>query len=386
MLITMYSFFTAVFLSSVWIFVIYLIRKKQFFIRYLDIYSVSLIYLLFFGRITIPLEFSFTKVVNVEFILNPIVTGLSTEIVTLGTQDIEIFDFLIAIWLLGIFIQLAVFIKQYWAFHKKLSVLPTQEMRQLNEIMRSIQGEKRRHISIQVMCCPHVSSPCSFGVLKKRILLPSRDYSEEELYYILLHEYIHFQNHDLILKMMIYIFSCVFWWNPIVYLLKRDMGQVLEIKCDLTVISQFEPAKKAKYLETLVAQLKENVVTKSSFSLPKVMTPFLGKQDESSIEERFKYIKLFANKKHTSITPRAILLIITCILFFSSYSLVFQASFEAPAQDIVTGEYTEIAQEYIILWENSDGTYTLDFGDSEHEIDEQMAEDLIAQGTQIKQR
>ena len=67
------------------------------------------------------------------------------------------------------------------------------------------------------------------------IYLPKCEYSEEELYYILLHECTHFANGDLYIKWLTQICRCLCWWNPLVYKMQDMLEKNLEIRCDLTV-------------------------------------------------------------------------------------------------------------------------------------------------------
>ena len=46
------------------------------------------------------------------------------------------------------------------------------------------------------------------------------------------------------------------WWNPLVYLLRRDLPQILEIRCDMAVTKDYTVSQKAEYLQTIVNSLK----------------------------------------------------------------------------------------------------------------------------------
>lgn len=102
----------------------------------------------------------------------------------------------------------------------------------------------------------YINVPMEVGIFRKSILLPDEPYTDSELYYILKHEYTHFQNKDLLIKILIYIYWCLFWWNPAIYLLKNDLSQILEIKCDLDVIDHMGNEHRVEYLTTIVTMLK----------------------------------------------------------------------------------------------------------------------------------
>ena len=100
------------------------------------------------------------------------------------------------------------------------------------KVFAEVQGGIGRRIPTELCMCPGLDIPFGIGVFQKRIFLPDKEYSESELFYILKHEYTHFCNHDLVVKMLVNLFCCVFWWNPFVYLLQNDITEILELKCD----------------------------------------------------------------------------------------------------------------------------------------------------------
>lgn len=54
---------------------------------------------------------------------------------------------------------------------------------------------------IRVSYSSQVTVPMGIGLRRRMVLLPRLDYTDEELYYILLHEFTHFSNGDLYVKM-----------------------------------------------------------------------------------------------------------------------------------------------------------------------------------------
>lgn len=90
------------------------------------------------------------------------------------------------------------------------------------KILSEIKEEKKRNLSVMVWKTNQIDIPMGIGLLHKRIFLPGRMYTEAELKNILLHEYTHFINHDTWIKFYMNIFSVLFWWNPMVYLLEKN--------------------------------------------------------------------------------------------------------------------------------------------------------------------
>lgn len=87
-----------------------------------------------------------------------------------------------------------------------------------------------------VKICPLIGSPLVTGLFKPLILLPSDDYSDKELEFILAHERTHIRRHDLWYKLLLLIANAVHWFNPIVYLMVRRAARDLEYSCDYLVV------------------------------------------------------------------------------------------------------------------------------------------------------
>ena len=65
-------------------------------------------------------------------------------------------------------------------------------------------------------------SPAVVGIRKPILVLPEYPFSENELYYVCLHEAEHCRNHDLWLRLLLDIVICTQWFNPLVYLCRRN--------------------------------------------------------------------------------------------------------------------------------------------------------------------
>ena len=64
-------------------------------------------------------------------------------------------------------------------------------------LLQRLTQEKRR-LPVLVFVLPGLDSPCGFGLLRRKILLPEIPYTEEELVCVLRHEYTHFLRHDVL--------------------------------------------------------------------------------------------------------------------------------------------------------------------------------------------
>ncbi|MBR1599718.1 MAG: M48 family metalloprotease [Lachnospiraceae bacterium] len=64
-------------------------------------------------------------------------------------------------------------------------------------------------------------------------LIPTQAYSERELCNIIRHECAHLRKRDHMMVLVADFLCALYWWNPCVYLLKRDMERGLEMRCDM---------------------------------------------------------------------------------------------------------------------------------------------------------
>ncbi len=83
------------------------------------------------------------------------------------------------------------------------------------------------------------------------ILLPNLLFEDEELRYILTHEFDHYYRHDLLWKLCFEILTAVYWWNPLMWFLKKELSAITELKADDTVIKSLDAEKRISYLECL---------------------------------------------------------------------------------------------------------------------------------------
>src|SRR3990172_687227 len=102
-------------------------------------------------------------------------------------------------------------------------------------------------------------TPAVYGVFRPVMLLPANYFdnlSEEEAAHVLLHELAHLKRGDLWLHGICLILQIVYWFNPLILWVQRQMKHVREICCDLTVANVLRE-KTAAYRRTLLNTAKE---------------------------------------------------------------------------------------------------------------------------------
>ena len=378
--ITLFSFVTAVLLSSLLIVALYLSRKSVKTIRMLNFGYLACLYLFCLGRIFFSVELPFAAVIRAPSLMNPL-HDVNEANLPMMDGAFLVSDLLLLVWAVGSILLFAQFLIRYHRGKRDIDRLLKQENQVLQEILDELQRRNKRRIPIQVLCCSGLSTPCGIGLLRRQILLPSQEYTEEELFHILRHELQHFQTHDLLVKWMIRVFQCLFWWNPFVYLLGKDMDQVLEIKCDLSVVKNYSRQETLAYMRTIKSQLEQAIHTEKI--VPVASASLVGNFAMSNVEERFLYLaeSLKPNQRKELSKPAFAVLFVALIM--ASYSFVLQSSYEAPELD-ENGEKIQYMQEdEIKLLHKKDGSYQEICQDELVKVPNYIAEEMIEQGVSV---
>lgn len=106
------------------------------------------------------------------------------------------------------------------------------------------------HKRVGLYSLKKIRTPMLIGLWRPRVLLPSEQYSQDELTFILAHELIHCKNMDLAFKWAGEIIRCIHWFNPLVYFVVNSIGRDCELCCDERVVCI--TGDKTEYGNTLI--------------------------------------------------------------------------------------------------------------------------------------
>ena len=76
---------------------------------------------------------------------------------------------------------------------------------------------------------------------------------DSELRNILRHELTHYQRKDILYKWLVVVVTSLHWFNPLMLLIRREIGKACELSCDETVIRKMSASEKKQYGNTLLA-------------------------------------------------------------------------------------------------------------------------------------
>lgn len=113
---------------------------------------------------------------------------------------------------------------------------------------------------------PLAPAPMLIGIFRPAIYIPDTEYTEVQLRNILLHELTHLQRHDVVVKWLAALAVRLHWFNPIAYLVHREIDRACELACDEAVISNLNNDGKQAYGDTLIAVASEKKLPKTVLS------------------------------------------------------------------------------------------------------------------------
>ncbi|MGF0033934.1 M56 family metallopeptidase [Bariatricus sp. SGI.154] len=323
---------------------IILYRSKNFFAYNTKIIFVGIT--IIFLRLCIPLNFPFTYTIYSAKILLPISKILYADS---GILDYDIFDLFIIIWIIGAITKIVVLCHQKIQLHNYLKEFVIDEHSQYTEILELVQKYYSKDLKIAII--PATVSPAVSGILHPTLILPDNcDLSNEEMKYICLHEIEHCQNHDLWMKMFIEIIACIHWWNPLVYLVKKEYFLTLEVANDCFLMKTQPNVNNIKYADLILKVAKMSMFS----SLPKSADTvhFVGK-NSSNLKTRISFV---LNQPEKKIKERPMMitnLLTLCIAVV--FTLLFVIDPTAPISDEKKGDSFALDSSNAYLLKVSEG-------------------------------
>lgn len=207
-----------------------------------------------------------------------------------------------------------------------------------------------------------VRSPMVTGFCRPVVLFPLHPYSSEDYRNILEHEFTHWKNGDIWVKLMAELVRDIFWWNPLVYWLYSDLTQTLELRCDIMIAKKRDLDGRIAYVHTLEKAAEFAKGKPDLDFLVAAIAEFT--QDEK--ERLFQRVNAILNYKHRpkiAAVATAVTSVFMAVLMVISYSFVIQPYYEAPEDEIEKtveqAKFDEFFSKDSYLVDNQDGTYSL---------------------------
>ncbi|HYN45649.1 MAG TPA: M56 family metallopeptidase, partial [Allosphingosinicella sp.] len=175
---------------------------------------------------------------------------------------------------------------------------------------------------LRLMASDEVPSPLSWGFLRPVILIdPDTLAQAGEADAILAHEVAHIARRDWVALMLTRIAAALFWFNPIVWLLEREIVQQAEEAADCAAAAHVEPAR---YAQTLLSWAQAGIRALPANSIaPKGSA--LGRRVKAILDRRTR-----ERPSGSALTGLAVLLCIIIAGPVAAMKLVEAAAPDAP--------------------------------------------------------
>ncbi|GEM_PF-974117 len=385
MLITDYSILASLLCFNVFIIMINLFRNNDNFIRIFGVRFILVLAAACVFRLVFAVEFPFTIVIRSERLLVAVTNVMKISFNVYG-YSISVYNCVagaavvsVALGIILFFIQLT----KYIALVNRIYRLETDASDEIIAVYNNLLSELSVKKPPAIIQNKGILTPCTTGLFNSVILLPDCNYTELELYYILKHELIHYINRDVLIKLIFSFITCLLWWNPLVYLLRNEIGQILEIKCDLAVCEELSKEKRLSYIETMVQVLKKSAYDKYTCSYYTSAMAFDGRE---KMQQRFKMV-MNRPVEHHSVAFNVCIYCALAAVMVISYSFLMQGERVPSEEDfadcinepdviVYTPENSEIYYQDGAYRIYTNGEYMWEFG-------EEVLEDFKSQGFNI---
>lgn len=162
------------------------------------------------------------------------------------------------LWGSGVVIFLLWNICCYFKFINGLKLLKVEDGDWINQLT-ACKNELRIKHNISILKSDFISIPMLIGILKPSVVIPSSMIYDESLKPVMIHELIHFKRRDLLIKEIQVIVTSINWFNPLVYILNKNIDAWCEISCDEFVVENMLYTDRKKYGQTIIKILENSI-------------------------------------------------------------------------------------------------------------------------------
>lgn len=225
--------------------------------------------------------------------------------------DITLLDFIAGVWLIGCLAMLSVHGFSYIRFKRRFiqnGVFVEDGL--ILCLLQQLTEELRIRHKIVIIRYAQAASPMIIGFIRPILVMPDETYSREELYFILKHELVHLKRHDIYFKLLLLAVNALHWFNPAVWIMRREATVDMELSCDERVVRGMSCKVRKAYTKTLLSALNRQYVRRTVLS-----TQFYG--GKQVMKKRFQNILMGTRKKNG-----LSLVVCTVMLTFALGSLV----------------------------------------------------------------
>lgn len=358
-MITFYSIIWTLINCILMSFVIFILRTRTNFLARYGSSVLSILTIFCIIRILFPIEFPEHQFVIADsYIYSNIIKPFN--ILLIPSLPERIFQIFLFIWICGCIFHIIRLSIKSKNVQKIIRENACEKNVRGSEVLASIDSS----CTLPVRTCFGISVPVLAGYFKQGIYLPDYPYTDQELHYIVLHEYTHWKRKDIWKKLLMNTICVLVWWNPAVYSIRKAFSQLLEFNCDKILAKNISEEDVVDYLDTLrisFARSQNATITTSLYTIEFVNT---SKKAKATIRQRFDLLLQRNSTIRKKILPKCIIVLVGAIWMCCSYYFILQTNYNTPEhslwyKDIFTDKKViNIADDNnAYLEEQKDGSY-----------------------------
>ena len=313
-----------------------------------------------FLRFALPFQFPFAANIVMSEGLSRIIAIFRRPFLAVGPFNVSMWGMFEAVWLIGILVRLALFIRDclafnHWVVWQSISLTDNGHY---SRLLDEACGGGPNPFSVYEL--RGLKVPMLYGIRNPRILVPEgMELQEEEMRYLLSHETAHHFHHDIIVKLGLSLLSIIYWWNPACRILQEQLDAVLEMRIDDYVMDGTFDSRRG-YMRCIiqVAEDRAGQGQEQVIRVPENSIMLFNPKHYNTLTNRLNVIarepKPYAKLLHVSA------LVLTAGVYLFSYAFIFEARYSTPEEDMVVFELLD-PYTYIVMTE--DNAYEVYYGD-----------------------
>ena len=179
-----------------------------------------------------------------------------------------------------------------------------------------------------------LSSPALTVSVRPRVILPgsvSDTLTDEQLGYTLAHELMHYKRGDHIVSLLLRLIETVYWFNPVVWLMKRELVRDMETACDSAVTAAYGKAERREYAMTLV----------TLFAQPQSGAYLLGMALSSTEKDAERRVRGVFRPHRSKAYARALAIVLSAVLLIGCFTTACQPTPETEVVVVKENTYDE---------------------------------------------
>lgn len=218
------------------------------------------------------------------------------------------------VWFLTALIVLGVKTVKYLRMKKHLLAKVSEGTAEAYEQLEPLRYRNFIRRRVRLYSCRQEKTALSMGILRPFILY-STDYCETERGMVFAHELVHIRRWDVVWKMLVTLVTALHWFNPFVWILRREMDRVCELACDEAVLQGECRVERKAYAELLISEMETEKRTGKTGLWE---TAFEGKKSQAI--ERIERI-MRGTEGRRKWQKRGMVFLAAGVIFFSSMTV-----------------------------------------------------------------